>query len=281
MIGQSEIVTQLHNILKPFLLRRLKTEVEQNLPPKKEYLLYAPLTREQSDIYKAIVNRDIRDYLVNKKAGPAEMIDSEEVVVSDGEGDGRSSKRLAKRPRINYRIEQESEDKFMRDVEIGVLPGDLMARKVPERTATDLGREWAVKSASKYSILSRTRLFGTDRASTDSQSGQQHEVAEHDHAAAKGRLLRYVKAFKLNCAEQISSHPFLFDWPIDAYTGEHVVNEDLVHASGKMLLLQRLLDALFAKGHKVLLFSQFTTMLDVIVSQYPPFLVASAYSRVV
>lgn len=45
-----------------------------------------------------------------------------------------------------------------------------------------------------------------------------------------------------------------------------MVNDDLVNASGKMLLLNRLLDALFQKGHKVLLFSQFTTMLDVIVS---------------
>lgn len=34
-----------------------------------------------------------------------------------------------------------------------------------------------------------------------------------------------------------------------------------------MLLLNRLLDSLFEKGHKVLLFSQFTTMLDVIVSR--------------
>lgn len=65
---------------------------------------------------------------------------------------------------------------------------------------------------------------------------------------------------------QISSHPFLFDWPADEKTNELVVDEDLVNASGKMLLLNRLLDALFEKGHKVLLFSQFTTMLDVIVS---------------
>lgn len=46
-----------------------------------------------------------------------------------------------------------------------------------------------------------------------------------------------------------------------------MVNDDLVNASGKMLLLNRLLVALFERGHKVLLFSQFTTMLDVIVGQ--------------
>jgi SNF2 family DNA or RNA helicase len=65
---------------------------------------------------------------------------------------------------------------------------------------------------------------------------------------------------------KISSHPFLFDWPVDPQTGNYVVNEDLVNASGKMLLLNRLLDALIDRGHKVLLFSQFTTMLDIIVS---------------
>lgn len=63
---------------------------------------------------------------------------------------------------------------------------------------------------------------------------------------------------------KVASHPFLFDWPYDPDTNELIVDHELVNQSGKMLLLNRLLDALFAKGHKVLLFSQFTTMLDVI-----------------
>ncbi|KAL9932782.1 hypothetical protein V8E36_008481 [Tilletia maclaganii] len=62
---------------------------------------------------------------------------------------------------------------------------------------------------------------------------------------------------------KICCHPFLFDWPVDRNAGIKVVNEDLIHASGKMLMLNRLLDALFARGHKVLIFSQFTTMLDI------------------
>ena len=36
-----------------------------------------------------------------------------------------------------------------------------------------------------------------------------------------------------------------------------------------MLLLERMLDAILAKGHKVLIFSQFTTMLDVIEVSLP------------
>jgi ATP-dependent DNA helicase len=73
------------------------------------------------------------------------------------------------------------------------------------------------------------------------------------------RLLNVVMQLR-----KVASHPFLFDWPIDHRTGQAIINKDLVEASGKMLLLNRLLDALFEKKHKVLLFSQFTTMLNII-----------------
>lgn len=42
------------------------------------------------------------------------------------------------------------------------------------------------------------------------------------------------------------------------------VNETLVTSSGKMLLLDRLLPSLFARGSKVLIFSQFKTQLDIL-----------------
>ena len=63
---------------------------------------------------------------------------------------------------------------------------------------------------------------------------------------------------------KVCSHPFLFDWPIDPETLSPVLGEELVNASGKMMVLDRLLRELFKRGHKVLLFSQFTTMLDII-----------------
>ncbi len=52
---------------------------------------------------------------------------------------------------------------------------------------------------------------------------------------------------------QICCHPSMF---LDNYTGE----------SGKMLLLQEILSDALDSGHRVLLFSQFTTMLDIIQS---------------
>lgn len=48
---QQKLVSSLHSILKPFLLRRLKKDVVQTLPPKKEYILYADLTPLQRVVY--------------------------------------------------------------------------------------------------------------------------------------------------------------------------------------------------------------------------------------
>ena len=60
------VISKLHAILKPFLLRRLKADVDC-LPPKKEYVLYAPLSERQRELYDAIVNGALRKYLIEGK----------------------------------------------------------------------------------------------------------------------------------------------------------------------------------------------------------------------
>jgi ATP-dependent DNA helicase len=61
-----------------------------------------------------------------------------------------------------------------------------------------------------------------------------------------------------------ANHPYLFDWPVVPGTDVYLVDESITNVSGKMLVLERLLPALFKDDHKVLIFSQFTTMLDII-----------------
>lgn len=60
---QQRTVASLHAILKPFLLRRVKDDVESNLPKKREYILYAPLTNAQKELYLKIKDDDVRSYL--------------------------------------------------------------------------------------------------------------------------------------------------------------------------------------------------------------------------
>ena len=63
---------------------------------------------------------------------------------------------------------------------------------------------------------------------------------------------------------KVCCHPFLVDWPLDPMTNAPILGEELVNASGKMMVLDRLLKELFKRGHKVLIFSQFKIMLDII-----------------
>jgi len=55
---QQEVVQQLHKVLRPFLLRRLKSEVEKGLPPKKEIILKVGLTEMQKHYYKMLLQKD-------------------------------------------------------------------------------------------------------------------------------------------------------------------------------------------------------------------------------
>uniref|UniRef100_A0A4X2JVM4 Proliferation-associated SNF2-like protein n=1 Tax=Vombatus ursinus TaxID=29139 RepID=A0A4X2JVM4_VOMUR len=61
------------------------------------------------------------------------------------------------------------------------------------------------------------------------------------------------------------NHPYLIEYPLDPVTQEFQINEELVTSSGKFLILDRMLPELKNRGHKVLLFSQMTMMLDILM----------------
>ena len=53
------IVKQLHKVLRPFLLRRVKADVEHSLLPKKEINLYVGMTEMQRKWYRMLLEKDI------------------------------------------------------------------------------------------------------------------------------------------------------------------------------------------------------------------------------
>ena len=60
-----------------------------------------------------------------------------------------------------------------------------------------------------------------------------------------------------------ANHPYLFPG-VEIPNLDGSATEEIVTASGKMIILDRLLDKLFANGHRVVLFSQYTRTLDII-----------------
>ncbi|CAM9610593.1 unnamed protein product [Ascophyllum nodosum] len=142
--AKEQMIHQLHRILRPFMLRRLKAEVEKSLPPKTETILYVGLSTKQKDLYRNVLLRDI------------DMV--------NGTGGGGSAGRTV--------------------------------------------------------------------------------------------ILNIVMQLRKCC-----NHPYLFagveDRKLDPL-GEH-----LIFNCGKMVLLDKLLNKLYAKGHRVLIFTQMTRMLDI------------------
>ncbi|XP_051550462.1 SWI/SNF-related matrix-associated actin-dependent regulator of chromatin subfamily A member 5 isoform X3 [Myxocyprinus asiaticus] len=58
-LGDQKLVERLHAVLRPFLLRRIKAEVERSLPPKKEVKIYLGLSKMQREWYTRILMKDI------------------------------------------------------------------------------------------------------------------------------------------------------------------------------------------------------------------------------
>uniref|UniRef100_A0AAY5ETR3 SWI/SNF related, matrix associated, actin dependent regulator of chromatin, subfamily a, member 1 n=1 Tax=Electrophorus electricus TaxID=8005 RepID=A0AAY5ETR3_ELEEL len=60
-LGDQKLVERLHAVLRPFLLRRIKQEVEKSLPPKKEVKIYLGLSKMQREwgVYTRILMKDI------------------------------------------------------------------------------------------------------------------------------------------------------------------------------------------------------------------------------
>ena len=138
------LVTSMHAILKPFLLRRLKTDVEHTLPKKREYILYAPLTPEQKDLYREIINGTGRQYLEGKalerlesKSGSstrsqsmkrkrsgsddATPVKSSSGTSTPARNGGTSSRRRRRSARQSYNDLSEGEfDEHLRKLELGI-----------------------------------------------------------------------------------------------------------------------------------------------------------------
>lgn len=57
--AKKEMISQLHKVLRPFMLRRLKSDVAKGLPPKTETLVMVGMSKMQKQLYKKLLLRDI------------------------------------------------------------------------------------------------------------------------------------------------------------------------------------------------------------------------------
>lgn len=71
---EGKVVTKLHEILRPFLLRRIKSDVLKDMPPKKEVVVYAGMSKLQRGYAKHIDDGTLRDMLMQQGIEGAKML---------------------------------------------------------------------------------------------------------------------------------------------------------------------------------------------------------------
>nr|XP_050857224.1 lymphoid-specific helicase-like isoform X2 [Vespula vulgaris] len=201
---EKHILSSLREILKPFVLRREKSDVHINIPPKKELIVYAPLSHLQHELYRAVLNYD----LYNK-------IEKEPILKTlDGS--------KPKRKRITTNT-----------MGIDNLNNELTS-PVPEEEST-LTDPYLLQWQKHINITDQNRDF-------------------LQNLRFQNRWVLYKK---------IVNHPYLLYNPLDL-NGMHSINDDIIKSSGKLLVLDAMLSKLKKRGHKVLLFSTMTKLLNII-----------------
>ncbi|KAK4169686.1 SNF2 family N-terminal domain-containing protein [Cladorrhinum sp. PSN259] len=335
---KQELVKKMHVVLQPLLLRRVKTDVAKYLPKKREYVLYAPMTREQTDLYNVIndKNVDTRAYLENKVV--ERLTAATNTTASTPSHSTRSSRSSS--ARIDTDVESEltsittnssptttkseelpiSKNAFAMmmgkrgpgrppkaatlakklvnaEAEVAPTPVAESAKKAAKRKVSQTAESPAPKStkSSRQSTPASTRGRPRRGRKTYKEADSDDDMLDDDEFEAKLAdqvvenetedidvglsALEIERAKTLDLAKlEISKkklgnpllqlrmvcnspHHFYNPWASDA---DIPVDESLVTASGKMLLLDRLLPALFKRDHKVLIFSQFKTQLDLL-----------------
>ena len=70
-----KLIARLHALIRPFLLRRLKREVEQQMPSKYEHVVPVPLSRRQQVLYdEFLTHRETRSLLAGRKKGNSDYL---------------------------------------------------------------------------------------------------------------------------------------------------------------------------------------------------------------
>jgi SWI/SNF-related matrix-associated actin-dependent regulator of chromatin subfamily A member 5 len=67
LVFPAKLEEQLHRMLKPLLLRRERDQVLHDLPPKKEFIIYTPLSPQQREYYVSILKKDVSGVLKEDK----------------------------------------------------------------------------------------------------------------------------------------------------------------------------------------------------------------------
>lgn len=122
---------------------------KDSIPPKKEYLIYAPLTETQREIYDAIVDGGLRSYLMSGGKEKRQI----EAEADDGPMKLRSAKyKNGKMKQPTFDVLDGDDDEYFKLLESGQL--DEKPKREREEDLVELGRTHQLQAKSTSTALS-------------------------------------------------------------------------------------------------------------------------------
>ncbi|KAK6201175.1 SNF2 family N-terminal domain-containing protein [Scheffersomyces amazonensis] len=239
---QQSLVKNLHTILKPFLLRRLKRDVVKDLPPKKEYIIHIPLSGLQNKLYYDCMNNRLYYSLVeiylkdfinynhyDLFKNDFNMID--EFLQEIFSGQTNKNKDIK-----NYK-ESESDDEFNIEISPSPIEGE-------EKYESIINKRLPKKEKQRLILSSLFKKINKDVRNLSLQN-----LTMQLRNICNSPYMYY--------------EPFLIDGN-NSTKSEARFMDILIKNSCKFQVLDQLIDSLLNDNHKILIFSQFTKLLDLV-----------------
>ncbi|BHF65174.1 hypothetical protein SprV_0200818300 [Sparganum proliferum] len=263
--AEHALVTNLRKVIRPFMLRRTKAEANVFLPPKREVVLRVAMAPIQKTLYDFVIDTLRKEGVLfapkKQPGGSITKLDKRNILPERRRSaPGISAKEHVQVSSSDERPTLEAEVKSQPKRRIG------RARKVQPTTApTDVD----------------SGAYSSSATNSDFESFLPKAANPQENPYNFEFLPDVMRSNRLMLLRRIVNHPYLaIEPPDDFYSPqssqrssqergeeEEVLSnrlESLLSTSGKMCLLDKLLQKLLAEGHKTLIFSQFTMALDII-----------------
>ncbi|OQR73211.1 fumarylacetoacetase-like [Tropilaelaps mercedesae] len=221
-----ELVSSMHKILAPFFLRRTKSSINIDLPPKKQLIVYCPMSSIQKSYYTAILDRSVKAFEMRSRQ------DSDPESELDG---GRRKRKSAVLALAQIQHSTYTSNKRSR-------------RSSPTSTLQN--------DSSGVGLANEEDAVSSSSGSTDgSVSSVDDIIRRHYLKLSMNNILSMLR--------KVAAHPWLAscEFENDYYPED---KQKLLEASGKMQVFDKLLTELLNRGHKVVVFSPFVMVLDLV-----------------
>ncbi|CAG2163515.1 unnamed protein product, partial [Oppiella nova] len=278
-IAKEEQVKKLHDMLGPHLLRRLKADVLKNMPSKSEFLVRVDLAPLQKKYYKFILTRNFE--ALNIKGGGKQVsllnISNQSLFFRTLNSYHVDHKLLLTGTPLQNNLEElfnllnflspsrfDDMEGFLN--EFADIAKEEQVKKLHDMLGPHLLRRLKAdvlkNMPSKSEFLVRVDLAPLQKKYYKFILTRNFEALNIKGGGKQVSLLNIVMDLKKCC-----NHPYLFptaqtEAPKTKYG--YYEGSALVKSCGKLVLLSKMLRKLKNEGHRVLIFSQMTLMLDLL-----------------